>query len=194
MKAEILVNITPSETRVARLEDGILVDIAIERVGNRSLVGNIYNGKVVRVMPGMQAAFVEIGLEKAGFIHANDIMQSAAPGGDPSSTATPDIRQLLREGQVLPVQVIKEPISSKGARLSTHLSVSSRYLVYMPGVDHIGISQRIEKEDERERLRTQLDLAVEAGGMKEEGAPSPMALRKTSFAPTSTTYTACGVW
>jgi len=169
MKAEILVNITPSETRVARIEEGILVDIAIERVGNRSLVGNIYNGKVVRVMPGMQAAFVEIGLDKAGFIHANDIMQSAAPGGDPSSVETPDIRQLLREGQVLPVQVIKEPISSKGARLSTHLSVSSRYLVYMPGVDHVGISQRIDKEDERERLRTQLDLAVEAGGMKEEG-------------------------
>lgn len=169
MNAEILVNITPSETRVARLEDGILVDIAIERVGNRSLVGNIYNGKVVRVMPGMQAAFVEIGLDKAGFIHANDIMQSAAPGGDPNSAATPDIRQLLREGQVLPVQVIKEPISSKGARLSTHLSVSSRYLVYMPGVDHVGISQRIEKEDERQRLRTQLDLAIDAGGMKEEG-------------------------
>ena len=169
MKAEILVNITPTETRVARIEEGILVDIAIERVGNRSLVGNIYNGKVVRVMPGMQAAFVEIGLEKAGFIHANDIMTRATPDDEGSPTETPDIRELVREGQILPVQIIKEPISSKGARLSTHLSVSSRYLVYMPGVNHIGISQRIENEDERERLRTQLELAASSEAIKEEG-------------------------
>lgn len=166
MKAEILLNITPSETRVARIEDGILVDIAIERVGRSSLVGNIYNGKVVRVMPGMQAAFVEIGLDKAGFIHANDIAHNLTGDGN---TETPDIRQLLREGETLPVQVIKEPISTKGARLSTHLSVSSRYLVYMPGVSHVGISQRIEAEEERERLRSQLELAIASGGMKEEG-------------------------
>lgn len=179
MKAEVLVNVAPTETRVARVENGVLLEVAIERANKRSLVGNIYQGKVVRVMPGMQAAFIDIGLEKAGFIHASDVsghrgnaddkgIRGDAAGNAENGTR-PDIRQLLREGQQVTVQVTKEPISTKGARLTAQLSVSSRYLVYMPGVDHIGISQRIEQEEERDRLREQLSLAIAASGMSEEG-------------------------
>lgn len=171
MKAEILVNVAPTETRVARVENGVLLELAIERTNKRSLVGNIYRGTVVRVMPGMQAAFVDIGLEKAGFIHASDVagyslIQNEADG---PNDAKPDIRQLLHEGQQISVQILKEPMGTKGARLTTQLSVSSRYLVYMPDLDHIGISQRLEQEEERERLREQLQRAIEAGDMKDEG-------------------------
>ncbi|HBD12290.1 MAG TPA: ribonuclease G [Porticoccaceae bacterium] len=172
MKAEILVNVAPTETRVARVENGVLLDVAIERTNKRSLVGNIYCGKVVRVMPGMQAAFVEIGLEKAGFIHASDLYNnknSKVNDGSEENSGVPDIRQLVHEGQTVTVQVQKDPISTKGARLTGQLSVSSRYLVYMPSVDHIGISQRLEQEEERERLRSALEQAVSASTMKEEG-------------------------
>ncbi|MBV1931708.1 MAG: ribonuclease G [Porticoccaceae bacterium] len=187
MKAEVLVNVAPTETRVARVENGVLLELAIERANKRSLVGNIYQGTVVRVMPGMQAAFVDIGLDKAGFIHANDVAHDLPvqhnlasvvardQAGHQNNTngngndTRPDIRQLLREGQRVSAQVMKEPIGTKGARLTTKLSVSSRYLVYMPGVDHIGISQRLDQEEERERLRSELELAIESGDMKEEG-------------------------
>ncbi len=187
MKAEVLVNVAPTETRVARVENGLLLELAIERTNKRSLIGNIYQGTVVRVMPGMQAAFVDIGLDKAGFIHANDVVdeankdrriQTTSGDGDGDGDGNGsgngravrlDIRMLLREGQSVSVQIMKEPIGTKGARLTTQLSVSSRYLVYMPDVDHIGISQRLEQEEERERLRTQLELAIESGGMSEEG-------------------------
>lgn len=157
MSSEILINITPMETRVALVENGVLQDVGVERTLHRGIVGNIYKGKVVRVLPGMQAAFVDIGLEKAGFIHVDDILRPLVncEPGDPG-----DIRLYLREGQSVVVQVIKDPISTKGARLSTQLSVSSRFLVYMPDVDHIGISQRIEDEAERERLRRELDAAL----------------------------------
>ncbi len=169
MKAEVLVNVAPTETRVARVENGVLLEVAIERANKRSPVGNIYQGKVVRVMPGMQAAFVDIGLEKAGFIHVNDVISGKSSENGSANGGRPDIRQLLREGQKVTVQVIKEPIGTKGARLSTQLSVSSRYLVYMPDVDHIGISQRIEQEEERERLRKQLGLAIASSEMSDEG-------------------------
>lgn len=172
MKAEILVNVAPTETRVARVENGVLLDVAIERTNKRSLVGNIYCGKVVRVMPGMQAAFVEIGLEKAGFIHASDLYNnknSKVNDDSEENPGVPDIRQLVHEGQTVTVQVQKDPISTKGARLTGQLSVSSRYLVYMPSVDHIGISQRLEQEEERERLRSALEQAVSASTMREEG-------------------------
>ena len=153
MNAEILVNFTPMETRVALVENGVVQEVIVERSQRRGLVGNIYKGKVVRVLPGMQAAFVDIGLEKAGFLHADDVR----PGDtDKASGPTPDIRQLLREGQKLVVQVTKDPIGSKGARLTAQLSVSSRYLVFMPSVSHIGVSQRIEGEEERNRLRESL--------------------------------------
>ncbi len=151
MTEEILVNFGPTETRAALVENGVLQEVFIERARNKGYVGNIYKGKVVRVLPGMQAAFVDIGQERAGFIHVADI---AMPDEERENRASlPDVRQLLTEGQELLVQVIKDPIGTKGARLTTQLSVSARYLVYMPFTRHIGISNRIEDDEERERLR-----------------------------------------
>lgn len=147
MSEELLINFTPMETRVALVENGVLQEVYIERTRARGLVGNIYTGKVVRVLPGMQAAFLDIGLERTAFLHANDI--AALDGSDDRG----DIRTAVREGQILAVQVTKDPMGSKGARLTTRLSVSSRYLVYMQGESHVGISQRIEDETERQRLR-----------------------------------------
>ncbi|MFV1872223.1 MAG: ribonuclease G [Oleiphilus sp.] len=150
MSEEILINVTPVETRVALVENGMLQEVYIERSSSRGIVGNIYKGKVVRVLPGMEAAFVDIGLERAAFIHVSDIVSQSSEESSPESN---DIALLLREGQTLVVQVIKDPIGTKGARLTTQLSIASRYLVYMPGLTHIGISQRIEDEFERERLK-----------------------------------------
>lgn len=153
---EILMNASPSETRVALTELGLLQEIYIERNNKRGPVGNIYLGKVVRVMPGMQAAFVDIGLDKAGFIHAADIVVLGPDGYEieqkVEQKVAPTISELLHEGQHLVVQVVKEPIATKGARLTTQLSIASRFLVYMPRNRHLGISQRIESEEERERL------------------------------------------
>jgi ribonuclease G len=157
MSDEILVNVGPTETRVALIENGVVQEIYIERVKHKGFVGNIYKGKVVRVLPGMQAAFIDIGQEKAGFIHADDIAPLNASGMEERIGPTPDISELVREGQTLVVQVAKDPIGTKGARLTTHLSVSARYLVYMPQTSHLGVSNRIEDEAERERLK----LAVE---------------------------------
>lgn len=145
MSNEILVNITPQETRVAMVEDGAVQELHIERSAHRALAGNIYRGKVIRVLPGMQAAFVDIGLDKAGFIRASELCQS---------TPTKDIRSLVREGQSLIVQILKDPIASKGARLSAFLSLPSRCLVYMPHLRSVGVSQRLECEQERTRLKT----------------------------------------
>ena len=167
MTAEILINTTPMETRVALVEQGLLQEFYIERRNRKGPVGNIYMGKVVRVMPGMQAAFVDIGLERAGFIHAQDISSLDASGSEISDSPEIQIAQLLREGQMLVVQVVKEPIASKGARLSTHLSIASRYLVHMPRNKHLGISQRIENEEERERLLSLLAQCVEKSAMSE---------------------------
>ena len=153
MRDEILVNFGPTETRAALVENGVVQEIYIERTQKRGIVGNIYKGKVVRVLPGMQAAFVDIGLERAGFIHAGDITAPNSDGTEQKSTEIADIRALLREGQQVLVQVTKDPISTKGARLTTHISVSARYLVYMPNSEHIGISTRIEDPKERERLK-----------------------------------------
>lgn len=169
MSVEILINATPRETRVALTEQGLLQEIYIERNNKRGPVGNIYRGKVVRVMPGMQAAFVDIGLEKAGFIHAADIMQTGSDGYELNPAPELSINELVREGQMLVVQVAKEPIASKGARLTTHLSIASRYLVYMPRNRHLGISQRIENEVERERLLSALNASVAETHMEEIG-------------------------
>jgi ribonuclease G len=147
MNEEILINFSPMETRVAVIENGMLQEVHLERNDHRGIVGNIYLGKVVRVLPGMQAAFIEIGLERAGFIHVADIEpQNGQPDSD-------DIARLIREGQSLLVQVLKDPIGTKGARLTTQISIPSRYLVYLPGSDHVGISQRIENETEKQRLK-----------------------------------------
>ncbi|MDH2431674.1 ribonuclease G [Pokkaliibacter plantistimulans] len=160
MSEEILINFTPMETRVAVVENGMLQEVYVERAAKLGIVGNIYKGKVVRVLPGMQAAFIDIGLDRAAFIHAADI-RSAKEDENKS------ISYLLREGQSLVVQVTKDPIGSKGARLTTHISIPSRYLVYMPYAEHVGISQRIEDEVERERLKqtvqSQLDQLHEEG-------------------------------
>ncbi|MBN7771191.1 ribonuclease G [Marinobacter daepoensis] len=159
MSEEILINVTPVETRVALVENGMLQEAYIERTSRKGIVGNIYKGKVVRVLPGMEAAFVDIGLERAAFIHASDVVSGQSSGDDSAETpkTVPDIRTLLREGQSLVVQVTKDPIGTKGARLTTQLSIPSRYLVFMPGVRHIGISQRIEDEVERARLKSLIE-------------------------------------
>src|SRR4051812_1792880 len=152
MSEELLVNVTPRETRVAVVENGMLQELHIERGSQRGVVGNIYKGKVQRVMPGMQAAFVDIGLERGAFLHANDIFRSTqldagesgdAPGAMPLQVQVP-ITELLRDGAEIVVQVVKDPISSKGARLTTQLSIPSRYLVLLPRSRVVGVSARIE--------------------------------------------------
>ena len=155
MTAELLVNITPSETRVAYIDGGILQEIHIEREAKRGIVGNIYKGRVSRVLPGMQAAFVDIGLDKATFLHASDIMPhtECVAGDEQKNFNVRDIAELVRQGQDLMVQVVKDPLGTKGARLTTDITLPSRYLVLMPGAAHVGVSQRIESEAERERLK-----------------------------------------
>lgn len=155
MSAEILMNITPTETRVALIENGILQEIHIERQAKRGLVGNIYVGKVARVLPGMQAAFVDIGLDKAAFLHASDIVThiERVEEIDASRMVAKDIAELVRPGQQILVQVVKDPLGTKGARLTTDITIPSRYLVLMPQSPHVGVSQRIEGEAERERLK-----------------------------------------
>jgi ribonuclease G len=161
MTLELLVNVTPQETRVAVVENGVLQEVFIERARRRGLVGNIYKGVVRRVLPGMQAAFVDIGLQRAAFLHASDIAVSVDDEKIEHSGSGDNITRLLREGQQVLVQVIKDPLGTKGARLTTHITVPSRYLVFMPEVNNVGVSQRIEEEAERQRLR---DIVVAARG------------------------------
>ncbi|WOJ98330.1 ribonuclease G [Congregibacter brevis] len=162
MNEEILVNATPMEARVAVVENGATQDIYIERQSSRGTVGNIYAGRVARVLPGMQAAFVDFGFERSGFLHLNDVLGSNA-------AAEERIADHLREGQVITVQVVKDPISNKGARLTSQLSVSTRYLVYMPQSDHVGVSQRIDDPEERTRLQEVLASALSDESMEEGG-------------------------
>ena len=157
MSEEILINVTPQETRVAVMQQGVVQELHVERSSSRGLVGNIYQGRVCRVLPGMQSAFVEVGLERAAFLHVADIWQEKQQGEKP-------IERLLHEGQTLLVQVIKDPIGTKGARLSTQISIAGRLLVYLPQETHIGISQRIENEAERELLREKLQHLLPAEG------------------------------
>jgi len=160
MAHEILINVTPQETRVAMLEQGIVQELHVERSSARGLVGNIYLGRVARVLPGMQSAFIEIGLERAAFLHIADIWEHRQNG--PHGSERP-IERILHEGQSLLVQVIKDPIGTKGARLSTQVSLAGRLLVYLPQDSHIGISQRIEDEAERELLRSKLQTLLPEG-------------------------------
>jgi ribonuclease G len=197
MSEDILVNVTPQETRVAVVFQGVVQEIHIEREANRGLVGNVYLGKVVRVLPGMQSAFVDVGMERAAFLHVADIWEERHPqeplapsapspvtgslsttGPQPTVAAPPvapkpaqapprAIERILHEGQSLLVQVIKDPIGTKGARLSTQISVAGRMLVYLPQESHIGISQRIENEAERALLRDRVQQLMppeEKGG------------------------------
>ncbi|MDH4190343.1 MAG: ribonuclease G [Betaproteobacteria bacterium] len=163
MSDDILINVTPQETRVAILVSGSVQELLVERTASRGLVGNIYMGRVARVLPGMQSAFVEIGLERAAFLHVADIFEYGKPNGEPGVP----IEKILAQGQPLLVQVIKDPLGSKGARLSTQISIAGRLLVYLPQDPHIGISQKIEDEAERQLLREklrQLLPADERGG------------------------------
>jgi ribonuclease G len=153
MKAEILINVTSREVRAAVVENGVLQEFLIERASRRGLLGNIYKGRVLRVLPGMQAAFVEVGLERTAFLHTSDIAAARGDGANGGGRA-PGIRDLLHEGAELLVQVLKDPIGTKGARLTTFITVPSRYLVLLPPGSGIGVSARIEDEAERERLRT----------------------------------------
>jgi len=157
MNEQILINVSPQETRVAIMEQGAVQELLVERGSNRGLVGNIYLGRVGRVLPGMQSAFIEVGLTRAAFLHVADIWASN------KSAEQKPIEKLLQEGQTLIVQVIKDPIGSKGARLSTQISIAGRLLVYLPGEQHIGISQRIEDEVERENLREKVHALMPAG-------------------------------
>ena len=165
MTAELLINVTPQETRVATVENGQLVDIRIERVQKVGLVGTIFQGIVRRVLPGMEAAFVDIGLEKAAFLHVSDLVEARAVDERGERIVQP-IARVLREGQTLAVQVVKDPLGTKGARVSSNLTAPSRYLVMMPNENGIGISTRIEDEAERERLR---GLVEELRGEGEAG-------------------------
>lgn len=153
MSQEILINVTPQETRVALVENGLLQEIQIERSTARGIVSNIYVGKVVRILPGMQAAFVDIGLERTAFLHASDIHPNTLNGSLKDVSEDDCITRMLHDGQKLVVQVIKDPIGSKGARLTTKLAIPARNLVYLPFSSHIGISQRIERESVRKRLK-----------------------------------------
>jgi ribonuclease G len=190
MSSELLVNVTPQETRVAIIENGVTQEIYVERAAKRGLVGNIYKGRVSRVLPGMQAAFVDIGLERAAFLHAADVVSpnrqhsmltpsvmpapraapTAVPGSESANvgedttrvvpTTTESISDLLSEGQSILVQVIKDPLGTKGARLTTYMSIPSFYLVFVPLGEGVGISQRIEEESERDRLRSAVESIV----------------------------------
>ena len=162
-REEILVNVTPSEVRAALLENGVLQEVFVERAGRRGLISNIYKGRVTRVLPGMQAAFVEVGLERTAFLHAADIAR-----GDGQGDSAPDIRGLLRDGDDVLVQVVKDPLGNKGARLTTYITLPARNLVLLPHSHAVGVSSRIEDEAERERLRGDVeallaDQAIDCG-------------------------------
>ncbi|MGE4266538.1 MAG: ribonuclease E/G [Deferribacterales bacterium] len=184
MSKEIIVNSTLSEARVAVLENGNPAEILIERAHSKNVAGNIYKGRVIKVLPGIQSAFVDIGLSKAAFLPAADVyvengervsfleamdgMQDEAEVDTiaPEPKEIPPIEQLLKEGQEIVVQVAKESIGQKGARLTTHLTVPGRYIVLMPGYEHVGVSRKIEEEEERERLRLILkDMKKEGMGL-----------------------------
>jgi len=187
MAAEILINVKPQETRVAYVESGTLVDLKIERKTSPTLVGSVHRGTVIRVLPGMQAAFVDIGLDRAAFLYVGDIRadvdSDAYPFSDldldePLSTSEDDdrvderisasktpIQDLLKEGQSILVQVAKDPLGTKGARITTHISLPGRFIVYLPTVRHLGISRRIESEAERNRLKELVQKSNPQGGV-----------------------------
>ncbi len=168
MGQEIAISITREETRVAVLDNGVVTDLYVDRAKRKDFVGNIYKGKVVKVLPGMQAAFVDIGLERAAFLHVSDLSMDTEPGDTlvdseeddkgpevprPRRQTTRPIEQLLQEGQELMVQISKGPIGTKGPRVTTYVSLPGRSLVFMPNVEHIGVSRRIPKDEERARLK-----------------------------------------
>lgn len=185
MALEIIINATGEETRVAFLEAGEITELYIDRKRDRGIAGNIYKGKVIRVLPGMQAAFVDIGLEKAAFLYVSEVSANIEEYARMMEDETDEARlefesdtveavkakkasavlieDLLQEGQEIMVQVIKEPIGTKGPRVTTYVTLPGRYLVYMPTIEHIGISRRIEEETERKRLRELINRLKKPG-------------------------------
>jgi len=167
MGAEILVNASTHEARAAVVESGVLQEVFIERPNRRGLLSNIYKGRVSRVLPGMQAAFIEIGMERTAFLHASDILDTRQAGLGLEAPRSENIRSLVAEGNEILVQVVKDPLGTKGARLTTYITLPSRFLVYMPQGRGVGVSARIENEVERERLRGAVQAALppdEPGG------------------------------
>jgi ribonuclease G len=187
MSAEILINVKPHETRVAYIDSGVLTDLKIERKTSPTLVGSVHRGHVIRVLPGMQAAFVDIGLDKAAFLYVGDIRDDVDSGVYPFADLDRDdilgmdgesdnlahsshhnktpIQELIKEGQSILVQVAKDPLGTKGARLTTHISLPGRFIVYLPTVRHLGVSRRIENEDAREQLRGIVQKINPQGGV-----------------------------
>src|SRR5580765_2516136 len=167
MNEQILINVTPQETRVAVTEQGAVQELHVERSSSRGLVGNIYLGRVCRVLPGMQSAFIEIGLTRAAFLHVADIWAARNGNG-----ADRPIERILSEGQSVLVQVVKDPIGSKGARLSTQISIAGRLLVFLPQDNHIGVSQKIPP-DLRDALRTRMQALIEAAAVADGNGTVP---------------------
>jgi len=182
---DILINWAPQETRVAVIENGAVQELHIERTLERGLVGNVYLGKVARVLPGMQSAFIDIGLERAAFLHVADLHTSGYNGRSDTTPPTPIEKQVF-EGQTLMVQVIKDPIGTKGARLATQISIAGRMLVFLPQDNHIGISQKIGSPETREQLRSRMQALV---GKPEASSCVRMPRRRAmpSWATTSPT-------
>jgi len=166
MSREIVINATKHESRIAVLDEGQVVELWVERTRHRTIVGNIYKGRVTKVLPGMQSAFVDLGLERDAFLYVSDVLEEFEEYDDSGEDITLDevpqkpeasISDLLREGQEIVVQVSKDTIAGKGARITSHITLPGRYLVYMPTVNHVGVSRRIENEDERQRLKQMLE-------------------------------------
>src|SRR3954447_523000 len=171
---DILINWSPQETRVALVEHGAVQELHVERTLERGLVGNIYLGKVARVLPGMQSAFIDMGLERAAFLHVADVWQRPVEGEPPGRSSQPQvpIEKLVFEGQSLLVQVIKDPIGTKGARLSTQISIAGRLLVFLPQDNHVGVSQKIPA-DLRDALRSRMQVLIEAAAAADGGGVVP---------------------
>src|SRR5436305_5091279 len=168
MTKEMIISTNGHETMAAILEDDLVAEIFVERERQRGVVGNVYKGSVSKVLPGMQSSFIDIGLERDGFLYVADVVDTmeefdklesgddeagAAPRARDDARPQPKIEELLRDGQEILVQVVKEPLGTKGARLTSHVTMAGRFLVFMPTVDHVGVSRKIESRDERARLR-----------------------------------------
>ena len=172
MTRDIIVSSTPQETKVALLEDGLVSEFFIERESHRGIVGNIYKGQVTRVLPGMQSAFVDVGQERDAFLYVADVFEELNQTLTPEEQAeeagnrrNAPIEDRLHQGQDVLVQVVKEPLGTKGARITAHVSLPGRYLVFMPTVEHVGVSRKIVDDEERRRLRTILkELRQQNGG------------------------------
>ena len=196
MEKELLLEAFPAQTRLAVVEDGSLCELYMERKGREKLVGNIYMGRVMNVLPGMEAAFVDIGLERNGFLYAGDIQvdrRSLGEEGQALEEALKElsIKKLVRPGQQLPVQVVKEPGGAKGPRLSCNITLPGRLVVLLPTVGYVGVSRRIESEEERSRLR-QLAEGLRPQGMGSSCAPPPRGRGRRTWPRMRPTCSGCG--